>query len=62
MTEEENRMALERKVVRCARLLRQTEKSAMCATGEEKETANTRHWQAKAAFRDAVDRLIRSDP
>lgn len=55
-------MALERKVVRCARLLRQTEKSAMCATGEEKETANTRHWQAKAAFRDAVDRLIRSDP
>ncbi len=58
----ETRMAeLEHRVVHYARKWRETEKSAMCATKDQKETANTRHWEAKAALRDAVDRLTRSE-
>ncbi|MGZ4872757.1 MAG: hypothetical protein ACXV99_12735 [Candidatus Angelobacter sp.] len=55
-------MALEQRVLHYARVWRETEKSAMCATEGQKNSANRRHGEAKANLRDAIDRLTRSDP
>jgi hypothetical protein len=52
---------LEQRVIHYARVWRETEKSAMCATEGSKSTANKKHGEAKANLRDAVDRLTRSE-
>jgi hypothetical protein len=61
MTKETRMAELEQRVIHYARVWRETEKSAMCATEGSKSTANKKHGEAKANLRDAVDRLTRSE-